>query len=66
MATMRPCFMITQTSQYLAIREMSCSATSTVMSESDMDLRYSMTWSLYFMSRWDVGSSTSMSLGSCT
>lgn len=48
------------------MREMSCSATRTVMSERDMERRYSITWSLYFMSRWAVGSSTSMSLGSWT
>ena len=57
---------MTHTSQYLAIRDMSCSATRTVMSDLDIDLRYSMTWSLYFMSRCAVGSSTSISLGSCT
>lgn len=45
---------------------MSCSATSTVMSERDIERRYSITWSLYFISRCAVGSSTSISLGSCT
>ena len=66
MVTISPCFMIMHTSQYLAIREMSCSATMTVMSVLAIDWRYSMTSSLYFMSRCEVGSSTSMSLGSWT
>ena len=51
MVTMRPCFIITHTSQYLAISEMSCSATRTDMSFLAMLLRYSITWSLYFISR---------------
>ena len=64
--TISPCFMMMQVSQYLAIREMSCSATMTVMSERAIDWRYSITSSLYFMSRCDVGSSTNMSFGSWT
>lgn len=35
--TISPCFMMMHVSQYLAIREMSCSATITVMSERAMD-----------------------------
>ncbi len=66
METMLPFFMMMQTSQYLAIRDMSCSATMTVISLRAMLLRYSMTSSLYLMSRWEVGSSTSMTLGFCT
>ena len=52
-----------QRSQYLAISEMSCSATRTVMSLRTIARRYSMTLSLNFISKWDVGSSTSISLG---
>ena len=66
MPTISPFFMMMQVSQYLAIREMSCSATRTVMSFFTMAFRYSMTSSLYFMSRWEVGSSTSISLGCWT
>ena len=66
MAIRFPFFIMMQMSQYLAIREISCSATITVMSERAMLRRYSMTSSLYFMSRWDVGSSTSITLGFCT
>ena len=66
MVTILPFFIIMHTSQYLAIREMSCSATRTVISFLDMLWRYSITSSLYFMSRWDVGSSTSISFGSWT
>ena len=63
MVTMLPFFIMMHMSQYLAISEMSCSATMTVMSLRAIFCRYSMTSSLYFMSRWDVGSSTSITLG---
>ena len=66
MVTMEPFFIMMQRSQYLAMREMSCSATITVMSLRAIFWRYSITSSLYFMSRWDVGSSTSMIFGFCT
>ena len=66
MVTMDPFFIMMHRSQYLAIRDMSCSATMTVMSLRAIFWRYSITSSLYFMSRWEVGSSTSISLGCCT
>jgi len=66
MVTIWPFFIITHRSQYLAMSEMSCSATSTVMSLRAMFWRYSMTSSLYFISKWDVGSSTSISTGCWT
>lgn len=66
MVTISPSFMMMHVSQYLAMRDISCSATITVMSLWARDLRYSITLSLYFMSRWDVGSSTSISVGSWT